>query len=581
MQNFGRYKIVEQIGSGAMGAVYKAVDPMMDRDVAIKTILTHAIEGPQSGEFLDRFFREARAAGRLAHPGIVTMYDVSEHEGTPFLVMEYVAGRNLQSILQQGERMEIDRIYDVSIQLAEALDYAHKNGVIHRDIKPSNILMTPDGRVKIADFGVARLAESQMTFTGGQLLGTPAFMAPEQFTGVRIDGRADLFAAGVVIYWMVTGDKPFTGDTLLAVQYKVVNTDPVPPRVLNPVVSRSLEAVVLKALAKDPAERYQSGDALASDLRAARANMPVSAKPLTRPTDDTPTIAFKPPPPPVQVSPPGATAAANTPPRKARRRNPVAFMAVIMASVILLRLVNVVNTRFRLPPENRQTAQNTAVAPAPPEPVPPAAKKTESRKRPAGESQDTRGKAAAAVPEKAPAKPDSITLDLVAQDRSSILFRAEGQPTQTLLMKAGDAMTLHAGKDAGRPQIRPVGHHARRHRRIPQFSNKTGQRCRKHPGSSLARLNSSHRRRVLPAWKSKAQRRLAAGPEAACRIRDLRTFADQESVHPAVLNGHCSSGRRYSVPAGSHRPGAARPSRLRIDSSGATRRRTSSSAGLT
>src|ERR1044071_7924233 len=128
MQKFGRYEIIEQIGAGAMGTVYKAVDPMMDREVAIKTILTHAIDGPQSGEFRDRFFREARAAGRLAHPGIVTMYDVSEHKGTPFLVMEFVAGRTLQSILQEGERMDMDMSFDVAIQLAEALDYAHKSG---------------------------------------------------------------------------------------------------------------------------------------------------------------------------------------------------------------------------------------------------------------------------------------------------------------------------------------------------------------------------------------------------------------------------------------------------------------------
>src|ERR1051326_8601682 len=190
MQSLGRYEIIEQLGAGAMGSVYRARDPMMGRDVAIKTILSHAIEGPQSGEFRERFFREARAAGRLAHSGIVTVYDVSEHEGTPFLVMEYVAGRTLQSLLESGERLAMDRICDFSIQLAEALDYAHRNGVIHRDIKPANILITADGHLKIADFGVARLAESQATSTGF-LLGTPAFMAPEQFTGAHVDGRAD------------------------------------------------------------------------------------------------------------------------------------------------------------------------------------------------------------------------------------------------------------------------------------------------------------------------------------------------------------------------------------------------------
>ncbi|PYT02412.1 MAG: serine/threonine protein kinase, partial [Acidobacteria bacterium] len=223
MQNIGRYEIIEQIGAGAMGRVYRARDPLMGRDVAIKTILAQAIEGPDAQEFRDRFFREAKAAGRLVHPGIVTVHDVSEFEGTPFLVMEYVAGRTLHAVLSGGERLDIDRICDIGVQLAEALNYAHQNSVVHRDIKPANILVAGDQRVKIADFGIAKLLESQVTATG-HLLGTPLYMAPEQFTGAQIDGRADLFALGVVLYWMATGDKPFTGDSILSIQYKVVNT---------------------------------------------------------------------------------------------------------------------------------------------------------------------------------------------------------------------------------------------------------------------------------------------------------------------------------------------------------------------
>src|SRR5207302_10172981 len=223
-------------------------------------------EGPAAAEFRDRFFREARAAGRLSHPGIVTVFDVAEHEGTPFLVMEYVAGRTLLSILQSGERMSLDYACDVGIQLAEALDYAHRNGVIHRDIKPSNILVTDDGRIKIADFGVAKLIESQLTVKG-QLLGTPAFMAPEQFIGMPIDFRSDLFSAGVVIYYMTTGEKPFEGDTVVGVQYKVIYTDPVQPRYLIPLSPPSLDAIITKSIQKDPLQRYQSGEELARDLR--------------------------------------------------------------------------------------------------------------------------------------------------------------------------------------------------------------------------------------------------------------------------------------------------------------------------
>src|SRR5262249_3871494 len=172
MQRFGRYEVIEELGAGSMGAVYKARDPMMVRDVAIKTIIPHIIGGPQADEFRERFFREARAAGRLAHPGIVTIYDVSEQDGIPFLVMEFVQGRTLQSVLD-SERLPVDRVLDIGIQLADALEYAHRNGVIPRDIKPANILMTDDGHIKIADFGIAKLSDAQATSTG-QVLGTPA-----------------------------------------------------------------------------------------------------------------------------------------------------------------------------------------------------------------------------------------------------------------------------------------------------------------------------------------------------------------------------------------------------------------------
>ncbi len=272
MKQFGRYEVVEEIGAGAMGAVFKARDPVMDRVVAVKTIHASALVGPMAEQYRERFTREARAAGRLAHPGIVTMFDAGVECETPYLVMEFVPGHTLEDVLNTGEHYPLDKVCEIGQQLAEALAYAHANGVIHRDIKPANIQLTgsPE-RAKIMDFGVAKLAQAQVTSTG-TLLGTPAYMAPEQFTGMPLDGRSDLFSLGVILYWMATGDKPFTGDTITAVSYKIVHTEPIAPRQLNPGVPVALESIILKCLAKDPAARHQTGDELAADLAALRSS---------------------------------------------------------------------------------------------------------------------------------------------------------------------------------------------------------------------------------------------------------------------------------------------------------------------
>jgi len=270
MKQYGRYEVVEEIGAGAMGAVFKARDPVMDRVVAVKTIHASALVGPLADQYRERFTREARAAGRLAHPGIVTVFDAGVEGDTPYLVMEYVPGRTLEDVLNTGEHYPLEKVCEIGQQVAEALAYAHANGVIHRDIKPANIQLTgtPE-RAKIMDFGVAKLAQAQVTSTG-TLLGTPSYMAPEQFTGMPLDGRSDLFSLGVILYWMATGDKPFSGDTITAVSYKIVHTEPIAPRQLNPGLPQPIEAVILKCLAKDPAARYQTGDELAADLAALR-----------------------------------------------------------------------------------------------------------------------------------------------------------------------------------------------------------------------------------------------------------------------------------------------------------------------
>jgi serine/threonine-protein kinase len=272
----GRYEIVAELGRGAMGSVFKAIDPAVGRTVALKTIHSTALEGQQSEEYRARFYREARASGVLAHPAIVPVFDVGEHEGAPFLVMEFVEGSTLADALKNGERFTLDRVCEIGQQLAEALGYAHRQGVIHRDIKPANILLTSrevygSERPRITDFGIAKLVQSEITTTG-QLLGTPAYMPPEQFTGAPIDGRADLFSLGVILYSLASGEQPFPGETMTAVSYKVVHTEPVPPAKLNPTIPAGLEAVILKCLAKNPANRYQTGEALAQDLAALRAN---------------------------------------------------------------------------------------------------------------------------------------------------------------------------------------------------------------------------------------------------------------------------------------------------------------------
>jgi tRNA A-37 threonylcarbamoyl transferase component Bud32 len=286
-QTIGRYEILEELGRGAMGAVYRAKDPAMGRTVAIKTIISTALDSDQSGEFRERFFREARAAGALAHPGIVPVFDVGEYDGQPFLVMEYVHGWTLANIDGRRERLDLNRMCEIGQKIAEALGYAHQRGVVHRDIKPANILLTSKEtygveQPKIADFGIAKLTEGDATLTG-KMLGTPAFMPPEQFTGAQVDGRADLYSLGVVLYWLATGEQPFPGEGLTTVLYKVVHTEPIPPRKLNPALPAKFESIILKCMEKDPAARYQTGEELAHELGELRTGKTMPGAPAASP----------------------------------------------------------------------------------------------------------------------------------------------------------------------------------------------------------------------------------------------------------------------------------------------------------
>jgi len=366
-EKIGRYEILEEVGRGAMGAVYKARDPNIGRIVAIKTILSAALTGPLAEEYRKRFQREARAAGMLAHPGIVTVFDVDEQDGTSFLVMEFVQGRTMASALDMGERFPFSSLYDLGSQLADALGYAHAHGVIHRDIKPANILLTaapgsgPDSLVKIADFGVAKLSTSQIT-TVQQMLGTPAFMSPEQCTGAPVDGRSDLFSLGVILYWMATGDKPFTGETLTALSYKIVHAEPIAPRALNPGMPAQLERLILKCLAKSAEDRYATAKELALALAALaepgtlRLRIPDAPEPKSRSLEETTPMLGTPPPmlrtpalEPPAVEPPPVQPAAR-PPQPEPYRPPAVDNARLSAETVTHRTAPLPPQKQPLPP---------------------------------------------------------------------------------------------------------------------------------------------------------------------------------------------------------------------------------------
>jgi serine/threonine protein kinase len=255
VQSIGRYRIEGLLGTGAMGEVYRAYDPVIDRPVAIKVVRTELAAGSGSEQWLQRFRREARAAGRRFHPNIVAILDFGEDDGMPFLAMEYVDGRSLDAILKTSGPLDPARSVAVITQVLSALGFAHQNGIVHRDVKPSNIMVLGSGEVKVADFGIARIDASEFTIVG-DLLGTPAYMAPEQFAGAPVDKRTDLFAAGVILFEMLTGVKPFRGRSITEIISFMETRGPEDIRALNPAVPDSLKRVITKALAFDPGRRY-------------------------------------------------------------------------------------------------------------------------------------------------------------------------------------------------------------------------------------------------------------------------------------------------------------------------------------
>jgi len=286
----GRYELLTHIARGGMAEVYLARDLLLDRSVALKVLFP---ELSIDHLFVERFRREAQAAARLSHPNIVSVYDWGQADTTYFIVMELVDGEALSTLLRAQGALPPERAVSIAMAVASALDYAHRHGVVHRDIKPGNVLLAEDGQVKVTDFGIARAANADDSLTQtGAVMGTASYFSPEQAQGESLDGRTDIYSLGVVLYEMVTGQVPFRAETPLAIAYKHVREDPVPPRALNPAVAPDLDAVILKCLEKDPNRRYQNAESLRQDLQRFVSGRGVAAVQEARSTVLAPVAAF-------------------------------------------------------------------------------------------------------------------------------------------------------------------------------------------------------------------------------------------------------------------------------------------------
>ena len=318
--NYGRYQIIKEVGRGSMGVVYQCRDPHIDRLVAVKVLRTDRLE---SENFVQRFLKEAKVIGRLAHPNIVTIYDVGEEQGTVYIAMEFLEGIAL-SELMRANRPPLQDVVRLGVQLAETLDYAHQKGVVHRDVKPSNIVVQPDGQIRITDFGIAHVDDSTATLQtqAGEIMGTPAYMSPEQVLSQPVDPRSDIFSLGIILYELTTGRRPFGGDSksLVTVFNEIVELAPPEPVSLAAAIPGELSRVIMKALNKDPTQRFQSGKEMAEALKSALA-APVSA-PLGTMTPKQQTLSE------VRAKPPSAEG-------RATKKYAIAAGSMVLALAVL------------------------------------------------------------------------------------------------------------------------------------------------------------------------------------------------------------------------------------------------------
>jgi eukaryotic-like serine/threonine-protein kinase len=330
-----RYELGELIGYGGMAEVHRGRDTRLNRDVAIKVLRADLSRDPS---FLNRFRREAHSAAGLNHPSIVAVYDTGEdatHDGTPqpFIVMEFVEGRTLRDILKAEGRLPVRRAMEIVADVSAALDFSHRNGIIHRDIKPANVMITPAGAVKVMDFGIARaVADNSATVTQtANVIGTAQYLSPEQARGETVDARSDVYSTGCLLYELVTGVPPFQGDSPVAVAYQHVRENPVVPSARNPEVPRAVDSIVMKALAKNQLNRYQSAGDMRHDLERALANQPVSAEAVMTDAERTQFIARTPAPPVAMRRPDYAE-----PEEDDNRRTGLIWAAVVVALLLVI-----------------------------------------------------------------------------------------------------------------------------------------------------------------------------------------------------------------------------------------------------
>jgi len=476
MQRIGRYELIDELGRGAMGVVYRARDTQIGRIVALKIILTKSGSPAEVEHYKQRFQREAQAAGRLSHPGIVTLHDIAEDaEGQPYIVMEFIEGKPLNLLLGPTAQVPLDRLLDIGIQVAQALEYAHQCGVVHRDIKPENIMVTTAGRAKITDFGIAKLAGADMTQEGTSL-GTPAYMSPEQIRGSAVDARSDIFSLGAVLYWMCTGQKPFAGDSVTTITFQVVFQDHARAQRLKPGLPPDLDRILSRCLAKDPADRYTTCGEIAADLEALRAGRPLAPVrpagsvpaertaalplgPAPGPPSREPTVALAPPNEKTRVvSTTSGASAAELPraPQMAARPRPLRSTWLAAAGAVLLAAI--VSGVWWL--RQRPSAAESAAPPsadAPSTATNSSPKITESP-APGPSKSETPARPAAATTElKIVCKHNfqSATLELYVDDEMFYRAPLRGKEQHHLMVK------YYEGKLEDERPI-PVGHHSLR-----------------------------------------------------------------------------------------------------------------------